>query len=114
MEVRGYCFCSSIRPHTRCSLVTVVQTCALPISTTLFAVHQGAVTAQTYVQANWFFVPPAQQEGTARSGDHDDLFIHALGYYNDVFIKEGGRWVISEREFKAYYISPNFAKHRRI
>src|SRR3546814_13460014 len=72
------------------------------VTTTLFAVHQGAVTAQTYVQANLFFVPPAQQEGTARSGDHDDLFIHALGYYNDVFIKEGGKWVISEREFKAY------------
>src|SRR3546814_10188990 len=49
------------------------------VTTTLFAVHQGAVTAQTYVQANLFFVPPAQQEGTARSGDHDDLFIHALG-----------------------------------
>src|SRR3546814_20600819 len=83
------------------------------VTTTLFAVHQGAVTAQTYVQANLFFVPPAQQEGTAGSGDHDDLFIHALGYYNDVFIKEGGRWVISEREFKAYYISPNLAQNKK-
>src|SRR3546814_15985454 len=28
-----YCFFSSIRRHTRCALVTGVQTCALPIST---------------------------------------------------------------------------------
>src|SRR3546814_15611911 len=26
-----YCFCSSRRRHTRCALVTGVQTCALPI-----------------------------------------------------------------------------------
>src|SRR3546814_4418288 len=26
------CFCSCRRRHTRCALVTVVQTCALPIS----------------------------------------------------------------------------------
>src|SRR3546814_9808138 len=27
----GFCFCSSRRRHTRCALVTGVQTCALPI-----------------------------------------------------------------------------------
>src|SRR3546814_12227773 len=31
-------FCSSIRRHTRCALVTGVQTCALPISYLVFVV----------------------------------------------------------------------------
>src|SRR3546814_11342331 len=31
MVIRYCCFCSSIRRHTRCALVTGVQTCALPI-----------------------------------------------------------------------------------
>src|SRR3546814_17600375 len=34
MWCRGLCFFSSRRPHTRCALVTGVQTCALPISVT--------------------------------------------------------------------------------
>src|SRR3546814_5107897 len=34
----GYCFFSSRRRHTRCALVTGVQTCALPIS---YKVSQG-------------------------------------------------------------------------
>src|SRR3546814_5517602 len=34
-------FFSSRRRHTRCALVTGVQTCALPISPSLFVVHFG-------------------------------------------------------------------------
>src|SRR3546814_4352951 len=36
-----YCFFSRRRRHTRCALVTGVQTCALPISAYDFAVHGG-------------------------------------------------------------------------
>src|SRR3546814_2203087 len=40
-------FCSSLRRHTRCALVTVVQTCALPISRVTVAGFQrgGSVLA---------------------------------------------------------------------
>src|SRR3546814_3920343 len=39
-------FCSSRRLHTRCALVTGVQTCALPISQTTLSVDDAAVVAQ--------------------------------------------------------------------
>src|SRR3546814_12535115 len=40
-----FCFFSSRRRHTRFALVTVVQTCALPISQTLLAQAQTALQA---------------------------------------------------------------------
>src|SRR3546814_9109635 len=43
-------FCSSRRRHTRCALVTGVQTCALPISRTIVAVHLGSALKQAAVQ----------------------------------------------------------------
>src|SRR3546814_5414469 len=46
-----YCcsfFCSSRRRHTRCALVTGVQTCALPISSTSFASRNAAYSECEY------------------------------------------------------------------
>src|SRR3546814_9836911 len=40
-----YCCCSSRRLHTRCALVTGVQTCALPISGEAREVHHFCVLA---------------------------------------------------------------------
>src|SRR3546814_2224914 len=42
-NITGYCFFSSRRRHTRCALVTGVQTCALPISTDLDLVVQREI-----------------------------------------------------------------------
>src|SRR3546814_4611130 len=39
-----YLFCSSRRRHTRCALVTGVQTCALPISGAI--VNTGSITVE--------------------------------------------------------------------
>src|SRR3546814_7732285 len=43
-----FVFFSSRRRHTRCALVTGVQTCALPISV-VSAHHHGLVGSSTYV-----------------------------------------------------------------
>src|SRR3546814_4017602 len=45
--VMFYCFFSSRRRHTRCALVTGVQTCALPISPDVPAAKKQAVIAET-------------------------------------------------------------------
>src|SRR3546814_8636119 len=39
------CFCASRRRHTICALVTGVQTCALPISSTLIAMAATSFSA---------------------------------------------------------------------
>src|SRR3546814_3294938 len=44
-----YFFFSSIRRHTRCALVTGVQTCALPISVSEYAQSQNTLPADTTV-----------------------------------------------------------------
>src|SRR3546814_2282886 len=43
--VVGYCFFSSRRRHTRCALVTGVQTCALPIYFISIGAHWRGETA---------------------------------------------------------------------
>src|SRR3546814_4932060 len=40
-----YCLCSSRKRQTRCALVTVVQTCALPISREWDYLHHAIVTS---------------------------------------------------------------------
>src|SRR3546814_9042742 len=48
----GYCcvvFCSSRRRHTRCALVTGVQTCALPIST--LYIEPGSPWENGYIES---------------------------------------------------------------
>src|SRR3546814_8627649 len=52
-------FCSSRRRHTRCALVTGVQTCALPISA-LIAAHAGARAAMLVFMRR---VPNARGDG---------------------------------------------------
>src|SRR3546814_9852213 len=49
MICRSYFFFSSRRRHTRCALVTGVQTCALPISSTKLAVHKSLLIGMTIV-----------------------------------------------------------------
>src|SRR3546814_8761145 len=44
-------FFSSRRRHTRCALVTGVQTCALPISSALVAIRYREPEAATFAQA---------------------------------------------------------------
>src|SRR3546814_9771629 len=53
-------FFSSIRRHTRCALVTGVQTCALPISATIDADHVGK------------FPDTAQPHGRTGCGKYED------------------------------------------
>src|SRR3546814_2936363 len=48
-------FFSSRRRHTRCALVTGVQTCALPISMTPRSSKPGV--SSTWVTSQWKFVP---------------------------------------------------------
>src|SRR3546814_5205010 len=43
------CFCSSRRRHTRCALVTGVQTCALPISRPVLTDWQSYLRSQMTV-----------------------------------------------------------------
>src|SRR3546814_1496111 len=46
----SFFFFSSRRRHTRCALVTGVQTCALPIYLTIFLMAQNVVFEQNYVR----------------------------------------------------------------
>src|SRR3546814_11842161 len=47
------CFFSSRRRHTRCALVTGVQTCALPISD----LRSAHIPPQASVAGDWYSVP---------------------------------------------------------
>src|SRR3546814_4427430 len=66
------CFFSSRRRHTRCALVTGVQTCALPI----FLLHGLPHTARhaptdqlpTFTHATWFRVAPVPAKTTGTLG----------------------------------------------
>src|SRR3546814_1177162 len=46
-------FFSSRRRHTRCALVTGVQTCALPISRSPWATLAGMMIADPAIRARW-------------------------------------------------------------
>src|SRR3546814_6934626 len=64
----GFCFFfSSRRRHTRCALVTGVQTCALPISDWLAAdpAHGDAYDAIASLDADLDALPPTEQPGIA-------------------------------------------------
>src|SRR3546814_11969477 len=76
MDKVTYCFFSSRRRHTRCALVTGVQTCALPISY-LFAYHSrlGKVT-------------PLDGE-FCTDGEADCLYLHDLA----VAVRAAGRGI---------------------
>src|SRR3546814_4434390 len=67
-------FFSSRRRHTRCALVTGVQTCALPISgiisPTLSAMFMPASKQTAWTRA---FEPAAQQFGFGAVGEADEF-----------------------------------------
>src|SRR3546814_2891087 len=72
-------FCSSRRRHTRCALVTGVQTCALPIlfsfsGTMSGSDMQGQITAINRAQAVIEFA----LDGTIR--DANENFLKVMGY----------------------------------
>src|SRR3546814_3093174 len=50
LHVCVMCFFSSRRRHTRCALVTGVQTCALPISDLLTRIRNAAAVGKTEVR----------------------------------------------------------------
>src|SRR3546814_5559605 len=73
----GVCCFSSRRRHTRCALVTGVQTCALPISRTTWIVHGTAHNqGKTPTQRLRGRVPTEQQE-LARADSHQHSFNRA-------------------------------------
>src|SRR3546814_4297662 len=57
-------FFSSIRRHTRCALVTGVQTCALPISASLFYFPVFRHVAASASPAYPVFVPARTERGS--------------------------------------------------
>src|SRR3546814_3581805 len=69
-------FFSSRRRHTRCALVTGVQTCALPIYFTFALVEHFHVAAQRngcHDELGAFFVMPAQQRHAETDGKTQNL-----------------------------------------
>src|SRR3546814_10537016 len=52
-------FFSSRRRHTRCALVTGVQTCALPISGSMVFIMPARITTTSDVMQWWHFIPDA-------------------------------------------------------
>src|SRR3546814_6685244 len=67
IQILYFCFFfSSRRRHTRCALVTGVQTCALPI---YFALIESASTANVLAPAVWFsFLMPSYRSEERRVG----------------------------------------------
>src|SRR3546814_16380192 len=59
-----YFFFSSRRRHTRCALVTGVQTCALPISSPMTTIQQQVRTAEQHLAA----VDPVMADVIAKHG----------------------------------------------
>src|SRR3546814_6059535 len=74
-------FCSRWRRHTRCALVTGVQTCALPISSTqnsgLFDTMLPIFTEKTGIAVRVVAVGTGQAIKNAQNCDGDVLFVHA-------------------------------------
>src|SRR3546814_7329622 len=71
MNVLGvyFCFLSSRRRHTRCALVTGVQTCALPIFCRPASFRTpGAPAAPAWAQANSRRAAAARRSGTGGCG----------------------------------------------
>src|SRR3546814_1927971 len=62
----GFFFFSSRRRHTRCALVTGVQTCALPIYTVADAARQDA-------DDHWKQRPEQEEEERARKQDRHEI-----------------------------------------
>src|SRR3546814_1440164 len=85
-------FCSRWRRHTRCALVTGVQTCALPISSTqnsgLFDYMLPLFTEKTGIEVRVVAVGTGQAIKNAQNCDGDVLFVHAKAA-EETFVAEG-------------------------
>src|SRR3546814_3585582 len=69
------CFCfffSSRRRHTRCALVTGVQTCALPISSGCLSTVSSALSYNDVMDSSY------QEMGGSYVSNEDDQDLHAL------------------------------------
>src|SRR3546814_3210842 len=83
-------FCSSRRRHTRCALVTGVQTCALPIS--------GSVTGADEIGPETWREPEASQSAAAilyrerRLGFENRLLSHGYRGFAVSGTDAGGQW----------------------
>src|SRR3546814_4070826 len=79
-------FVSSRRRHTRCALVTGVQTCALPIYM-LIEVDGDRASSETYVVAYHLMA--------AEDGTQSEMVVG--GRYADQFERRKGEWRIARR-----------------
>src|SRR3546814_5203157 len=69
-------FFSSRRRHTRCALVTGVQTCALPISETVATQYQSAPALDS---VNWRYLPQSNEcIWFSQESDWGRLYLHDL------------------------------------
>src|SRR3546814_7618581 len=66
-SISSYFFFSSRRRHTRCALVTGVQTCALPISVARLALHPHS----TNIQTSWVKMGPKGVAACLAAGAND-------------------------------------------
>src|SRR3546814_12931221 len=101
-----WCFCfSSRRRHTRCALVTGVQTCALPI-TAVAALQSGLISPATTVNDTGVYEVPSctggtctfRNDGSRAYGPVDlrrSLTVSSDYYYYDL----GARFWIEQESF---------------
>src|SRR3546814_9981560 len=79
----GSCFFSSRRGHTRCALVTGVQTCALPI---LFSFSGGVRGFVEYINRNKTVLHPNIFHAT---GERDGMTVDVSMQWNDSSAERG-------------------------
>src|SRR3546814_10275392 len=108
-------FFSSRRRHTRCALVTGVQTCALPISA--FACALGMVEYSTELNAFLTALfPPEDLTGTlgevvAAAGKRQLRIAETEKYAHVTFFFKGGREAVFEGEERILVPSPDVATY---
>src|SRR3546814_13033813 len=111
MWVCVFFFCSSRRRHTRCALVTGVQTCALPISVLalLAGGAAGAQTVETEAPEAPAASPAPQQgqagEGVAQATPLDTISVTATRNPIETFEYPGMVTVIDPQQLKTLYPS---------
>src|SRR3546814_13407417 len=95
----GCFFFSSRRRHTRCALVTGVQTCALPISSSLSGPNDPVVIPRGSEKTDWEVELAAVIGKPASYVEEKDALAHVAGYLicNDVSerafqIERGSQW----------------------
>src|SRR3546814_8244882 len=107
------CFCvvfSSRRRHTRCALVTGVQTCALPISDKEAALGARKTAESQLVKCSWYGKDPywgriASELGSAGIDfEPDRLSVR----YGDILVAEGGITAACDEAALAAYMDQEY------